>query len=131
MNSNKINILVVDDVDEVKEAMTIILEDSDYNVLSASNGEEALKVVNNHPVDLIITDILMPEMDGYELAIEIQKSYPLIKLILISGGGRTLGTGSRIDYLSIGKQITGASHVLKKPIKPDVLLKTIEDVLND
>lgn len=130
MNNKNQNILVVDDVNEVKEAMMIVLQDDGYTVLSARNGVEALEVVNNNHIDLIITDILMPEMDGYELAKEIQASYPSIKLILISGGGRTLGSGSRIDYLSIGKQLTGVAHVLKKPIKPDMLLKTIDDLFH-
>ena len=131
MNETAKNILIVDDIDAVRKALALILEDEGYNILQASNGLEALNLLDNLDIDLIITDILMPEMDGIELVTEVNAKFPHQKIILISGGGRQIDNNSNFDYLGQASRLTGISHVLKKPFNPEEIIGLIDSLLND
>lgn len=79
-------ILVVDDEQEVREILAETLEDFGYAVLTAASGEEALPVlVRDRRVAMVITDVRMPGMSGLELADEIRRRWPAVKVVLISG----------------------------------------------
>ena len=79
-------ILVVDDEEEVREILAETLEDFGYAVLTAASGEEALPVLaGNGGVAMVITDVRMPGMSGLELADEIRRRWPKVKVVLISG----------------------------------------------
>jgi len=69
-----INILVVDDNIKIRKLMEIYLKQEGYNVLPAENGEKALEILESTSADLIIADIMMPEMDGYELVKELRNA---------------------------------------------------------
>lgn len=129
MTTDKKKILVVDDVDDVRDALVSVLEDFDYQIFAASNGQEALDTLQNEAIDLMITDILMPQMDGLELVTAAQKECPGLKIILMSGGGRFIGSEGGYDYLGKSKKLTGVPHVIKKPVKAEELMSTIEEVL--
>ncbi len=75
--------------------------------------------------DLIITDILMPERDGFETIMELRKNYPGVKIIAISGGRSNI----TVDLLEYAK-ILGAQLTIAKPIKPEKLLRAVEQVLS-
>lgn len=77
-------ILLVDDAINMRELITEILS-PDYNITSVSNGKKALDLLQSENFDLIITDVLMPEMDGFELLMELRKIKPEQKTIAISG----------------------------------------------
>jgi len=78
-------ILIVDDDYEIREMISDFLRDSEYyNVLEAENGKQALEILKNHKTDLVISDINMPEMKGFDLLKEIKERYPLIKRVLIT-----------------------------------------------
>ncbi len=80
-------ILIVEDKEDVLQFTTNALISLGYKVFSAHNGKEALKILtsNNNLIDLIITDIVMPELNGKELAEQVKKLYPNIKIIFVSG----------------------------------------------
>ena len=119
-----VRILLIDDDDPVRSVMKQILEREGFEVLEASNGKEGLMIFKNDPTDLVITDLLMPEKDGMEIIIEIQKEYPNTKMIAVSGGGKI---GAE-HYLKMAER-TGARLTLRKPIDREKLLKAVYQVL--
>lgn len=128
MKHDQYKIVVVDDVPEVLNGISVILEAEGFEVGQAINGREALKIVDE-TVDLLITDILMPEIDGIELCQTLRKSYPDLKIILISGGGRQSAINSSYDYLEAARKLTGVETILKKPFNPQDLIKIINSEL--
>jgi len=119
-----VRILLIDDDDDVRSTLKQILEREGYRVLEASDGNQGLKIFKEKPIDLIITDLIMPEKDGMEIIIEIQRDYPKTKLIAISGGGKI---GAE-HYLEIAKR-TGAMLTLQKPVERKSLLEAIQNLL--
>ena len=76
------NILVVEDDEDIIKLLKIYLEGDDYRVISAENGIDALKIIENIKVDLVVMDIMMPKMDGYELTKKIREKYTIPIIIL-------------------------------------------------
>ncbi|MCS7042983.1 MAG: response regulator [Bryobacteraceae bacterium] len=115
-------ILVVDDDPGVREVIRSMLESAGYSVLCAENGKEALRILRGTPVDLILTDLVMPEQEGIETIKTLRREYPELKVIAMSGafGG---------DYLRIASYL-GAHGTLPKPIQMPVLLKLIAETLS-
>lgn len=126
----KKTILVVDDDQLTRKAIFFVLKGADYRVFSASNGVEAIEILSKESIDIIISDILMPEMDGIELSSFLVEKYPDIKIILISGGGKNLNTTDKEinNLLDIAKNISNAVSVLRKPVKNDVLLNEVSSL---
>ena len=85
MISQNNKILIVDDELVLLELLEIALSDNGYTTYTATNGIEALNVIAEHQIDCVLTDVIMPEMDGYQLCAEIMKDYPSTKLQLMSG----------------------------------------------
>ena len=77
--------MVVDDELALLKLATEFLQVEGYNVLVADSGESALMLLEKEQVDLVLTDVLMPEMDGYQLAAKIKENYPEMKIQLVSG----------------------------------------------
>lgn len=130
MTKNKKTVLVVDDVKELRQELAYVLEDAGYDVHQADNGLLALDVLKQTPVDLLITDILMPSMDGIELVAQVKKRFSDMKIILISGGGRQPNRDKQYDYLLATKRLSGVQDVLKKPFSDQVLLDLSERLLS-
>lgn len=107
------NILVVDDEAPVRSLLSDVLEKEGYTVFSAATGVEATDIYNNNAIDLIITDLVMPEKGGIDLIMELKNRDPKVKVIAISGGG---GITGRFDYLPIAK-LVGASEIIAKPFQ--------------
>ena len=105
-------ILVVDDEEVVRVTLRQMLEKAGHQVFEAENGVEALRVFEKREADLVITDIIMPEKEGIETIMELRQRKPDLKIIAMSGGGRT---GNR-EYLHLAKSF-GADNVLPKPFK--------------
>ena len=82
------NILVVDDEELVRATLRQMLESADHVVFEAANGKEALRSFENRAVDLVITDIIMPEKEGIETIIDLRKIAPNLRIVAISGGNR-------------------------------------------
>ena len=116
-------ILIVDDVPEVRRMLHHLLSEEGYNILQAENGVEAMDIINSNTIDLLITDILMPEMNGTELANAAAEVNPDLKMIAMSGGGKPY------DVISMCKKMTGVTHVLRKPFKLDEMLLLVQELL--
>lgn len=110
-------ILLVDDNTDLLEVQAAFLTAHDQDVLTATNGREALRILTESPVDVMITDIIMPDMEGFETMMEVRKKFPNMPIIVVSGGGRVGAT----DYLSMAKSM-GADATLSKPVPPSALL---------
>ena len=119
-----VRILVIDDEELVRLTLRQTLEKAGYEVAEAQDGKEGLEIQNEVPVDLVITDIIMPEMDGMEMIHALRQKHPDVKVIAISGGGRA-GTAG---YLNLAKKI-GAHHVLPKPFDRQELLQLVKTTL--
>ena len=107
------NILVVDDEAPVRNLLSDVLEKEGYTVFTAETGVVASEIYNSNDIDLIITDLVMPEKGGIDLIMELKKQDPNIKVIAISGGG---GITGRFDYLPIAK-LVGATEIIAKPFQ--------------
>jgi len=107
------NILIVDDEAPVRSLLSDVLQNEGYHTYTASTGIEASEIYNNNKIDLIITDLVMPEKGGIDLIMELKKKNPNVKVIAISGGG---GITGRFDYLPIAK-LVGASQIIAKPFQ--------------
>ena len=117
-------ILVIDDDDTIRTLLCRMLERSGHDVLVAANGTEASELFRKNPLDLIITDLFMPDREGLEIIQELRKNHPQVKIIAISGGGSIGGT----SFLDVARLI-GASRTLEKPFGSQTLLGTVDEVL--
>lgn len=121
----QMNVLVVDDDKSTREIIRMMLISEGYAVQMAANGTEALRTIQFHDFDLVITDLFMPEKDGIETIREIRSKCSEMKIIAISGGAGGVGQ----ECLAITKYL-GASATLKKPFDRETLLETIRTVLS-
>lgn len=78
-------ILVIDDEEEIVEYLSVLIEKHGYKVITSNNGEEALKLLETHNVDVIFTDFKMPKMDGFKFTKEIRSTNKYIPIVLVSG----------------------------------------------
>src|SRR6266576_3627079 len=103
-------ILVMDDDELLREALRVVLEGAGYEVLEASDGEVGLRLQREHAADLVVVDVFMPERDGLEVIKALRVESPQVKIIAVSGGGRT----AQIEVLSVAAAF-GAARTLVKP----------------
>jgi DNA-binding NtrC family response regulator len=113
-------ILIVDDDAAVRKVLQTILESAGHKVESATNGREAVGRIALGGIDLMITDLVMPEQEGIETIKQLRREYPDVKVIAISGafGG---------DYLQIAN-FMGAHGTLVKPVRMEAVLNAVESV---
>ncbi|MBF0622393.1 MAG: response regulator [Magnetococcales bacterium] len=119
------NILVIEDDTPVLKLICQILESDGYSVLSAKDGEEGIALFHENSIDLIITDMLMPNKDGVEVILEIKELLADVGILAISGGGR--GMDARLS-LQIAKEF-GAVETLAKPFSRQELLDAVSVLL--
>ncbi len=119
-------ILVIEDNASFRETLKEMLERKNHQVITAEDGDKGLQAIKSNPVDLVITDIIMPVKDGVTTIQDIQREFPAAKIIAMSGGG-AINKGE--TYLEATMFITHIKHVLQKPFSGEVLFQTIEKVL--
>ena len=117
-------ILVIDDEEPVRTVLRQMLEKEGYNVEEAADGAVGLSLLQDHPIDLIITDLFMPEKEGIETMREVRRSFPQVKIIAMSGGGRM----GKLDFLPMAESF-GAQRTLAKPFERKELLEAVRAVL--
>ena len=117
-------IIIIDDNIQVLDMLKQTLECEGYNVVSAPNGNEGIRLYRENPADLIITDIIMPKKEGLETIIELKKDFPDVKIIAISGGGQI----SPEEYLIMAKKL-GARYTFAKPVARKELLSAIRELV--
>lgn len=116
------SILIVDDEPSILQSLSGLLSDEGFEVLTAANGYEALKIVDTEYPDLVLLDIWMPGIDGIETLKEIKKDNPFIQVIIISGHG-TIETAVKATKL-------GAFDLIEKPLSIDKVIMAINNALN-
>lgn len=109
----------------VRKMMKRTLLDAGYEVRETCNGKKGLEFLEEASSDLVITDIIMPVMDGIETIIELRKKFPHTKILAISGGG----TRMILNVLGIARRL-GAQSTLEKPFKPETLLARVRTMLS-
>lgn len=112
--------LVVDDSASMRQMVTFTLKDAGFTVLSASNGKEALDQLNGQKIDIVVTDLNMPVMDGITFIGEARKisSYKFTPIIMLT-------TESQESKKQEGKS-AGATGWIVKPFKPEELIDTVK-----
>lgn len=109
-----LKILVVDDEKPLRDMLSRHLRFSGYSVATEENGIRALDYMRKNKVDILITDIMMPEMDGLELTAKVREGFPLVRMIVVTG------------YVTLNNAMTclqnGADAILAKPLNDMELL---------
>jgi DNA-binding response OmpR family regulator len=119
-------ILIVEDDKELREMLKVSLIRHKYTVIEAADGKDAISHFKPSIVDLVVTDLIMPEEDGLKVIMKLRELKPKLKIIAISGGGKA-GPGS---YLKLAKAL-GADAVFSKPFSINDLIIKIESLLTN
>lgn len=122
-----LSIVIADDVDGIRHLMEHWLTELGHEVYSCATGYEVVKLLSIRPVDLVITDVLMPDGDGLEVIVALKKKQPAARVLAISGGGQYMPA---TDCLKFAHGL-GAHAVLLKPFDRRQFLDAIAHVLPD
>ena len=115
------NILVADDDRNTRMLIKVILEGENYKVLTAENGEEALSVLDSNHIDLVVLDVMMPKMDGYEFTKTLRENNSNLPVLMLSA--KQLPEDRKLGFLA------GIDDFMSKPIDPDEFLLHIKALL--
>jgi DNA-binding NarL/FixJ family response regulator len=118
-------VLVIDDDEQMRTLLRQVMEWSGYTVTDAENGRKGMQRQREHPADLVITDLIMPEQEGLETISKLKKEYPDIKIVAISGGGR-IGPEA---YLPAAQEL-GADLVFSKPFDVKEFVAAVRELLD-
>jgi CheY-like chemotaxis protein len=120
---SRFTILVAEDESLVREMLEDALQNDGYRVITAEDGHQAQKLLEKYSVDLVVTDLIMPERDGLELLIMVRDNYPKIPVIVITAPSNQV-------YLPAAKRL-GAAYCFEKPLVLSDLLAAIQGLLED
>jgi len=118
------HILIIDDEESIRDLLQLFLNSKGFSTAVAANGRIGLQRFDEKPPDLLITDLLMPDMDGMEVLIQMRKRCQKLPIIAMSGGM----SNSEINLLPMAARL-GACRTLEKPIDLNELLQIIETLL--
>lgn len=118
------SILVVDDDAAMRSVICRALQRSGYRTLEAGDGREALEVLARHEVSVMVTDVIMPDVEGIELLQQVRRAHPGLRSIAISGGGRL-----DPEFCLHLAQVNGAARTLTKPFSLAELTSMVDEVL--
>jgi CheY-like chemotaxis protein len=116
--------VVIDDDPVLRQVITLALQKAGHSVLRCENGRKATDFLAHDHADLVITDVIMPEMDGVETLRALRREHPDLPIVVMSGGG----SFDPRDYLGIA-QAFGATAVLPKPFSPGELVALVAQLL--
>ncbi|MEO5332873.1 MAG: response regulator [Magnetococcus sp. YQC-5] len=119
------NILIIEDDSSSRMYLVALLKNAGHSVQEAENGQQCIEQLNQYHSDLIITDIFMPTMDGFELLTALKKGHPDSKVIAMSGGGAKM---TRRLILHMAMKL-GAVDCINKPFKSENVINTVARVL--
>ena len=117
-------LLIADDDADTRTTMGLLLERAGYSVRLAPDGAKALEMQREAPADVLITDLLMPEVDGIEAIDRFRREFPAIRIVAMSGGGLRVHGAA---YLATA-EVAGAEAVLRKPFEIEALLSVLKDL---
>lgn len=123
MINGKPLILAVDDEENIRNLITYTFEEHNLEVMTAENGKAAITILENNPIDVIITDLLMPTMTGLALIREMKKRKSAIPIIIITAYGNT----------EMVKEIIaeGVFRLIEKPLDFDILIPIVQDAIEN
>lgn len=125
-NSRKpVRVLIIDDDELVRQTLETALKQSGFTVFTAADGRLGLGALKRDPVDVVFTDIYMPEKEGIETIVEMRRDHPGVKIVAMSGGG---DVGS-MPVLQLAEMV-GADKILTKPFTPSDMERAIDALLN-
>ena len=125
MPHTKATILLVEDEELLRAGVQEVLEIQGYKVITAPDGEQALACLAAQTIDLIITDLVMPKMDGVDFVKQLRKIKPDLPVIVVSGSTRNIMQRYGIDSI----QVPGANASLPKPFKSVDLIEQVRQLL--
>lgn len=118
-------ILLIDDEEATCVELSEMLTSAGFDVVTAPDGKEGTALFRQQVIDLVITDLIMPNQDGFETIMALRRLKPGCKVIAISGGGRRI----EIGFLEMVVRHMGITHFLAKPIARDEILSAVNDML--
>jgi DNA-binding NtrC family response regulator len=120
----KHSVLIIEDDEFVKNMLRQTFKQAGYEVATASNGRIGIQLYQSEPFDIVITDLIMPDMEGIETITHLRKCNPGVKVIAISGGGRNRPD----DYLHLASKL-GAAKTFAKPVDRNELLEAVRQLV--
>ncbi|MFC1524510.1 response regulator transcription factor [Thermodesulfobacteriota bacterium] len=117
-------ILIIEDNLMLRKMISKQMEIEGHQVFEAANGALGIDIFDQQTIDIVITDIFMPEKEGIETIIELREKSQEVKIIAISVGGRD----ESVDYLALAKNL-GADRIFKKPVRMIDLRKAVNELL--
>jgi DNA-binding response OmpR family regulator len=118
-------ILIIDDDPAMRRMVARTLAGSGHDIVEANDGEEGLNLFRANPPDLVVTDILMPKLEGIMTIMEMRRETPPVAIIAMSGNGQGYG----MNYLDYAKKL-GADAMLPKPFRPAELMALVDKLLS-
>jgi len=109
---------------QIRSMLKKMLGREGFDIIVASDGKEGMELFKKNPVNLVITDIIMPEKEGIEIIYALRKCYPDVPILAMSGGGKNPPDA----YLNMAK-LFGAQATFEKPINKEALLNVVKEVL--
>lgn len=128
-------VLIIDDEEDIRDALRRVLERAGYRVRDAADGADGLKQMQQRPADIIITDIIMPKLNGVETIAAMREQFPGARIIAISGGGNFGVTDYQPNAITTSAYLAaaneaGAHSILTKPFESADLLKAISELMH-
>jgi CheY-like chemotaxis protein len=129
-------VLIIDDEADVRDALELVLGRAGFEILSVSDGSAGLDACREHHPDVIITDMIMPKLDGAQLIRQIKAEQPTAKIVAISGGGN-FGSSSyqptaiKTEAFLAAAKSAGADRILTKPFETTDIVAAVRSLLPD
>ena len=123
MNAARKRLLIVEDDADMRLSLKLALEMAGYITEVAADGREALAIQKQRPADILITDIFMPETDGFEVIDGVRRGFPQTRIVVVSGGARL----AKREYL-LDAALTDVDAILPKPFEVETLLMTLDAI---
>ena len=120
-----VSILLVEDREDVREAISDVLIQAGHSVQEAYDGNDAWPFIEHGDYDMMITDIMMPNKNGFDLINDLRSFNPELKIIAISGGGNYLNSKLTVTLASLN-----ADASIPKPFTPEQILTAVENVMH-
>jgi len=115
------SIVIADDDPGIRKLLRDVLQTSGYHVLEAVNGKQAVDHIRREHVDLLVTDLVMPDQEGIETIGEVRARFPSLRIMAMSGGfGET--------FLNIARRV-GADYIIRKPFETGAIREAIRGLL--
>jgi CheY-like chemotaxis protein len=123
MNQPGKRLLIVDDDADMRLSLKLALEMAGYTAELAADGREALAIQQQRPADVLITDIFMPESDGFEVIDAVRRRFPQTRIVVISGGAKL----AKREYL-LDAALMDVDAILPKPFDVEAFLQTLDSI---